>query len=65
MKLQVKQIHVISKVYTEDGTYTYNTEIIPVNQIMTERELKQLQKQTAIDKGVKMNMVGGIYETFE
>lgn len=65
MKLQVKQIHVIKKVFADNGTYAYQKTIIPINQIMTPSELKSLQKQTAINFDVPQNMIGGIYNEIE
>ena len=65
MKILAKQIHVLEKVFAENGTYTYEKTIIPINQIMTTTELKERQKQAAINFGVPFNMVGGVYENLE
>lgn len=65
MKIKVKQIYVLKKVSAENGTYTYEKTVIPVNQIMTLTELKERQKQAAIEFGVPQNRVGGIYENLE
>ena len=64
-QVKVKQMHVIQKIASENGTYGYQKTIIPVNRIMTNSEFKSLQKQTAINFNVHQNMVGGIYETIE
>ena len=65
MKIKVKQIYVLKKVFAENGTYEYQKTIIPINQVMTLSELKERQKQTAIEFGVHQNMIGGIYENLE
>lgn len=63
MKILVKQIHILTKVFADNGTYTYEKTIFSINQIMTLSELKERQKQAAINFGVPFNMVGGIYES--
>ena len=65
MKIKVKQIYVLKKISAENGTYTYQKAIISANQIMTLTELKERQKQAAIDFGVHQNKIGGIYESLE
>lgn len=65
MKIKVKQIYVLKKVFAENGTYTYERAIILANQIMTLTELKECQKQAAIDFGVHQNKIGGIYENLD
>ena len=65
MKIKVKQIYVLKKVSAENGTYTYEKTIIPINQIMTLSELKERQKQAANEFGVHQNKIGGIYENLE
>ena len=64
-QIKVKQMHVMQKITSENGTYGYQKTIIPVNRIMTTSEFKNLQKQTAINFNVPQNMVGGICETIE
>ena len=65
MKIKVKQIHVMQKVFAENGTYTYQKTIILINKNMTTKEYKQRQKQAANDFNVPQNMVGGIYENLK
>ena len=65
MKIKVKQIYVLKKVFAENGTYTYQKTIISANQIMTLSEYKERQKQAANDFNVPHNMIGGIYENLE
>ncbi len=65
MKILVKQIYVLKKVSADNGTYEYQKTIISANQIMTLSELKERQKQAAIEFGVHQNMIGGIYENLE
>ena len=65
MKIKVKQIYVLKKVSAENGTYEYQKTVIPVNQIMTLSELKERQKQAAIEFGVHQNKIGGIYESLD
>jgi hypothetical protein len=55
----VKNIIVIKKHNNEDGTYDYRKIILPINQIMTDKELKQQQKQISEEYQVKQNMIGG------
>ena len=65
MKIKVKQIYVLKKVFADNGTYTYQKTIISANQIMTLSELRERQKQAAIDFDVPQNMIGGVYENLE
>lgn len=65
MKINVKNIIVMRKVETEDNDYKYEKSVIPINQIMTKAELKQLQKEKAAEFGVPQNMVGGNIEEIE
>ena len=65
MKIKVKQIYVLKKVFAENGTYTYQKTIILVNQIMTLSELRERQKQAANDFNVPQNMIGGVYENLD
>lgn len=65
MKIKVKQIYVLKKVFAENGTYTYQKTTILINQIMTLSEYKERQKQAAIEFDVPFNMIGGVYENLE
>ena len=65
MKINVKNIIVMRKVETEDNDYKYEKSVIPINQIMTKVELKQLQKEKAAEFGVPQNIVGGNIEEIE
>ena len=65
MKIKVKQIYVLKKVFAENGTYTYQKTTILTNQIMTLSELRERQKQAAIEFDVPFNMIGGVYENLE
>ena len=65
MKIKVKQIYVLKKVFADNGTYTYQKTTILANQIMTLSELRERQKQTALKFGVPFNMIGGVYENLE
>lgn len=65
MKIKVKQIHVMRKIFADNGTYEYHRAIILINQDMTTKEYKERQKQAAIEFDVPFNMIGGVYENLE
>lgn len=52
MKLHVKNIIVMKKVDTGEGGSKYERIVIPVNQVMTKADLKQMQKEKAAEYGV-------------
>ena len=65
MKIKVKQIYVLKK-YLPKMVHTHTKKaIISANQIMTLSELKERQKQAAIEFGVHQNKIGGIYESLD
>lgn len=65
MKLHVKNIIVMKKVDTGEGGSKYERIVIPVNQVMTKADLKQMQKEKAAEYGVMQNMVGGNIDEIE
>lgn len=65
MKLHVKNIIVMKKVDTGEGGSKYERIVIPINQVMTKADLKQMQKEKAAEYGVMQNMVGGNIDEIE
>lgn len=65
MRIHVKNIIIMKKVEVEGSISRFDRIVIPINQIMSKAELKQLQKDKAIEFGVTQNMVGGNIDEIE